>query len=226
MRIKQSVETFSTYNQLWSKGKLKKPLNIMIGGNIGTGKSTFANLLTEHLHHANVLPTGIVRSVLQSLNLQDQMPELYGHSYQLGQLVNEPNLSEAERAVIAFDRQLTIIDKAVRKILEFSQTEGQQYILDGNHVKAQTVAELQNSINLIGVFFQTSDIDQYRKNVSGPTHQRQITEEQFEVVRALHDFLITEAKKFGVPIFEYNEQEQAFIYVASQVAILMERNHV
>lgn len=224
--MKQSIETIKTYNLLWGEGKLKKPLNIMIGGNIGTGKSTFANLLTEHLHHINVLPTGIVRSVLQSLSLQDQMPELYGHSYQLGQLIDEPELSETERAVIAFDRQLTVIDKAIRQILEFSQTEGQQYILDGNHVKAQTVAELQAVINLIGVFFQTSDVNQYRKNISGPTHQRQLSEQQFEVVRALHDFLIAEANKYGLPVFEYNEQEAAFVYVASQIAILIERNHV
>lgn len=142
--MKQAIETLASYNYLWSEGKIKRPLNIMIGGNIGTGKSTFAKLITEHLQHINVLPTGIVRAVLQSLNLQTQIPELYGHSYQIGQHIDNPELSEKDKVILAFDRQSAVIDAAIRKILEFSQSEGQQYILDGNHVKAKTVAELRS----------------------------------------------------------------------------------
>ena len=197
----------------------------MIGGNIGTGKSTFAHLLTEHLRHINVLPTGIIRSVLQSLNLQDRAPELYGYSYQLGQLVDEPSLSESEKAVIGFERQLAVVDRAVRKILEFSRTEGQQYILDGNHVVARTIVDLQDKFNLVGVFFQTSNVEQYRKNISGPTHQRQLTPEEFEIVRTVHGHIISEAVKYGFPVFEYNEQDKALQYVASQVAIIIERSN-
>lgn len=220
-----SKKIFSLYNQLWNKDELKTPLNIMIGGNIGTGKSTFAHLLTERLQHINVLPTGIIRSVLQSLNLQDQVPELYGYSYQLGQLVNEPELSESEKALIGFERQLVVVDRAIRKILEFSQIEGQQYIFDGNHVVANTIVDLRDAFNLVGVFFKTSNVEQYRKNISGPTHQRRLTPEQFKIVRTLHDHIVSEAIRCGFPVFEYNEQDKALRYVASQIAIIIERTH-
>ncbi len=223
--MSRESKILAEYNHLWSAGEIAEPLNVLVGGNIGTGKSTFTELLAKHLQHVNVLPTGIVRSVLQSLDLQTVAPELYGHSYELGKHVDEPSLSEIQKAVVAFERQLLLVDKAIRNILAFSKTEGQQYILDGNHVMPSTVAELQQTSNLIGLFFKTTSIDQYRKNVSGPTHQRQLTESQFEIVRALHDYIVEEAQKHNLPVFEYTEQEEALVYVSSQVALIIERNH-
>lgn len=224
--MRPKTDTLSVYNQLWGDGKIKEPLSILIGGNIGTGKSTFAHLLTEHLHHVNIISTGIIRSIIQTMNTQSHVPEIYRHSYQLGKLSVHPSIPEIQKAIRGFEKQRLVIDKTIRKILKFSKTEGQQFIIDGNHVMARTIAELKKTPNIIGLFFKTSNVNQYRVNVTGPTHQRQLTEKQFKIALALHNHLVAEAIKYGIPLFEYKEQNEALKYVASQVEIIIDRKNL
>jgi|GEM_PF-2666652 len=223
MKTIESDKIFAKYNQLWKAGEIAHPLCIMVGGNIGTGKSTLANQLLENLSYCNLLPTGIVRSILQSMDLASIFPELYGHSYQLNELIIDPNLSEEQKAVNAFEKQLGVVDKAIRRILDFSQSEGQQYILDGNHISPKTAREYADlQPNFIGVFFKTTDTVQYRENVSGPTHQRTLSSGEFMIVRAIHDYIITEAERYQLPVFEYNQQKEAMNYITSRIALTME----
>ena len=223
MKVEETDKIFSKYNQLWKAGEIAHPLCIMVGGNIGTGKSTLANRLLENLSYCNLLPTGIVRSILQSMDLGSIFPELYGHSYQLNELVIDSALSEEQKAVVAFAKQLGVVDKAIRRILDFSQSEGQQYILDGNHISPRTAREYADrQPNFIGVFFKTTDVNQYRENVSGPTHQRTLSGGEFMIVRAIHDFIVTEAEHYQLPVFEYNQQKEAMNYVTSRITIAME----
>ncbi len=224
--MRTKLAALSAYNRLWNERKIKVPLNILIGGNIGTGKSTFSRLLTKHLFHINVIPTGIIRSIIQSMDVQSQIPEIHRHTYQLVKIFGHLSISETQKVIKAFERQRLVIDNIIRKILEFSKTEGQQYIIDGNHVMAKTISQLKKTQHIIGVFFKTSSVDQYRLNVAGPTHQRQLTKKQFEMVLAIHDYLVAEAIRYDIPVFEYKEQNEALEYVASQVGVIIDQKNL
>jgi len=71
------------YNELWEQGEVSKPVVFLIGGYAGTGKSTLAKEITNYFKNINVLPTGIIRSILREYVSKESNPYLYAHTYNL-----------------------------------------------------------------------------------------------------------------------------------------------
>ena len=218
--IQESVDGFSLYNKAWREGKIKKPVIILIGGHIGTGKTTFAEKIKERLPYASLLTTAIIRAILQSLTSEKQTPELFKHTYDLIQL-EDPRLSITKKAIQGYRKQAQAVDRGLRKLVTFFESEGQLSIIEGNHILPYTTKELCARSNIISLFFESPDIKIYRETVSGPTHRRKMTSQQFKITKIHHDYIIKEALRCKQTIFKFGDTQSALEYVENKLAQLV-----
>jgi len=207
-------DLFARFNRRWLNGKTLRPVVVLIGGNIGTGKSTFAQELTDRLASTNLLPTGLVRSILQSMYSEAKHPELFRHSYQLIELAEDHS---DELGIALFSSQAAMIQAALERIISFAFSEGQNWIIEGNHVTAGFILKMREQFPVIGLGLRVSDERRYKKLVSGPTHHRRLTRRQHEFTRTVHDHLVKEFEEHSIPLFEYTETQTALAYVATEV---------
>ncbi len=214
------IDNFLIFNKAWREGKIKKPVIILIGGHIGTGKTTFAEEIKERLPYASLLTTAIIRSILQSLIPETQAPELYKHTYDLAQL-EDSNLSVEERLIKGYETQAKVIDKGLRKLISFFESEGQLSIVEGNHILPRTTKELSRHNNIISLFFECPDTKIYRQTVSGLTHRRKISPTKFRTIRTLHDYIVREARAQGQAIFKLGDTKAASNYIEKKLIELI-----
>lgn len=184
---------YKEFNNLWEQGKVKTPLIILIGGYAGTGKSTLASAIMSKIDHLNSFPTGLIRAALRDYITEESNPYLYTHTYDLHTISD--NIKDA------YLKQCTPILNAINQSIDFANSEKQMYIFDGNHIFP---GKMRNYQNVVEFYLKVSDPDQHKKMMSGPTHNRIITREQFKTARELHNYIIEEAEKYNKPVFEYN----------------------
>jgi len=213
-----TVNYFEKFNQNREDGNFQTPLVILIGGAIGTGKSTFANQITAKIRHITVVPTGIIRSICQSLLSREDFPELYPHTYEL--VSKTSDTLDRELTISKFLKQAQIVQKAVEKIVSFSFSESQNYIIEGNHITPEFICSILETFKVIPLFFNVNEIARYKQMISGPTHKRDLSEWQYLQVQVIHDYFVKECQSFGVPLFDctaFNEAEEYLNYSIGEI---------
>lgn len=200
-------ETFQKYNLAWEAGVLQKPLILLIGGYCGTGKSTTASILAKNLGNITILQTGVIRAIYQTIYAQEEVPELFEQSYSLPLLQKYQSFPIEVASRTAFKEQLRIVEEGIKKVIRFAEIDGQQFIIEGNHVSADLAHALQSKTNVISFFLKVSDEQQHRTTMNSTTHRREITDVQMKVARILQDQILEDVNKLSLPVFEYNEIE-------------------
>jgi 2-phosphoglycerate kinase len=189
------------YNYLWSVGKITKPVVITIGGYAGTGKSTIANIITQKLNFANILPTGIVRSFEKKFTSAQQNPSLFMHTFDLHLISKD----ESDDSIInLFLDQAKPICETINHSIQFISSEKQHYIIDGNHILPKYIHQNEDVI-LIEFYMKVSNPKVHKSMLEGPTHNRNIGEKQFRTSRIIHDYIVKEATQYKKPIFEFSD---------------------
>jgi 2-phosphoglycerate kinase len=195
--LNENLAIIEAYNIAWEEGRIKTPLVILIGGYAGTGKSTLALLICNYLRYMNVLPTGVIRSILKVTDQRN--PYLNYHTYDFHKLTPtlDPVIIEE-----AYKTQYTPVAGAIQKIIEFAASEKQHYIIDGNHVFPSNDYTVSDECILIEFYLKVSDENTHRNMIGGPTHNRELNEVQFRTGRILQDSIIQAAAQYRKEIFE------------------------
>lgn len=204
-----------TYNRQWIEGVIDKPLVILIGGYAGTGKSTLAKKLADYFPFAPILQTALLRTLMRTQISQQQNPFLHVHTYDLSAIVSaEKNLSLEEK----YKRQVEPIGTFVNGAIVFAGTEKQQRIIEGAHL-LPTLIRQNSSVILIEFYLQVPDGSVHKRTISGPTHNRKLTAEQFRDARILHDYIVREAKAAGKEVYRFDEAyERSLQYIDRTLA--------
>jgi 2-phosphoglycerate kinase len=204
------MSNFSRFNELWNMGKIEKPMVLLIGGYIGTGKSTFAKYVSENINNTTVLPTGIIRAIYQTIVLEDKYPEVFSHTY---------DYVDKKEALANFVKQVSIIQNGIEKIVSFAFSEGQHFIIEGNHITPDFCLELAKKYPVISIFFKVSDKQRYRQTITGSTHFRKFNQTQLDIIYFLHDYFVSETKKHKLSLFNLDETKEAIKYIKEQLNV-------
>lgn len=189
------MKSILQYNKDWEEKNITIPLIILIGGYAGTGKSTLAQNIISQIPHLNSFPTGIIRATLRDYISQEDNPFLYSHTYDLYQIEGDVRKH--------YLQQCKPIVDAINQAIDFAESEKQMILFDGNHILPGQMNPT-NKPNVIEIYLKVSSPNTHMKMLSGPTHNRDISEEQFQTARILHDYIVQRAEEFKKPIFEYD----------------------
>jgi len=117
-----------------------------------------------------------------------------------------PFLSEeSSRNQVAelYEKQVAPISSSINQIIDFSSTEKQHWIIDGNHVLPKYI-KWDDRVILFEFYLQVTDASTHRKLLGGPTHNRTLDNEQFHTARKLHDYTVAKVTEANKLLYEYN----------------------
>ncbi len=188
-----NFDNIKKYNRLWKEGRFTIPVVILIGGAAGTGKSTLASKLVEEISNVNLMGTPIIRTLLKLFVTHSKNPYLYKHTFDLYP-GNRKNLKSVKLLEKYYNQQSEPIMEVTEQFLNFLSSEKQNYIIEGSNILPKQYSNHRDII-LIEIYMEVSDEKIHRKMFSGPTHNREISDNRFENLRLLHDYVIKQAKK-------------------------------
>jgi 2-phosphoglycerate kinase len=186
------------FNDLWTKGQLKQPISIVIGGAAGTGKSTLQSEIAKIIPNQTLISTGTIRAILRTVIKKSQLPELYEQTFSVWKL------SDDSKAILAYVRQCEPIIASIIQIIHFCQTEMQHQSIEGSHIIPSKII-LSDEHFVCTVCLKVSDPATHRQYLSGPTHQRDINDNDFKTVRNIQDYVLQDAERTGVKVLECNQ---------------------
>lgn len=197
----------------WTRDQSLKPVIVLIGGYAGTGKSTLAQQISAVIGGAQIIPTGILRSVIQLHANKISQPELFLPSYDMHLLVEDEKTPDV---FIGFEAQSQKVIEAVRSITDFMATEKQHLIIEGNHILPTEVYSHSDCL-MIELYLGVRDPQLHQKMLGGITHRRDITHHQFDTARQLHDRLISDALASNKIVFWEDEHKLALDSVINRI---------
>jgi 2-phosphoglycerate kinase len=217
---KRIFSVFNRFNEMWSSGRIKRPLVILIGGYCGTGKSTIARELQGFLHSMAIIPTGIIRAVYYSL-LEEKGEIFTCHTYDLYKYSN----SDKDLFNNYFSQAKALFTPIVN-ILRFSKTERQNFIIEGNHIfpELKTLIEIKG-VDCLDFYLILDDEKRLINNMQSITHRRFLNKKQIKTALKLNKFL-TEKLSCQRNTFLFDDKTKILEYVADGLEKLMQTSKV
>lgn len=212
-----SATASTIFNKAWAEGSIRKPIIVLIGGYAGTGKSTLAKRFSELIDNAQIIPTGIFRSIAQAQNNVDNNPALYLSTYDL----HVPYGNDNQGIRRAYSEQCVPVTDIIKSVITFLGTEKQHLIIEGNHILPWEKYYDKNC-EIIELYLYVNDKDKHMKMLEGPTHNRRVGKLQFETGRYIHDMLYSEAISTQKNVFECSETDKAELYLEQKIAEIIQ----
>jgi 2-phosphoglycerate kinase len=176
------------FNDHWGHVPDLRPLVIAIGGAAGVGKSSVAAQLAQRIPALTVICTSLIQTILRVA--QPSTPLLWQHTYDLS---NEDYVARC-RPIMACINELTA----------FTTSERQLYVFEGSSIVPGLFAAPEE-VNAIELYMRVTDAEQHRKMLGGPSHDRMLTDAQFERCRRIQEHISGEAARLGKVSVEFGE---------------------
>jgi len=168
---------------------MQKPI-ILIGGASGTGKTTLAHNLTVELGLDQRLSTGFIRSVLQAEHGQENEPLLFTHTF------------SDENPPHHIQWQGKRMQPAILRCIERARTEGTSIVIEGPALLPALYHDADVDYFLV---LEPPTSTEHLARLKGKTRYKRVMSDG-DVANAwvTSNFVLEEAKKYGVPTFKYD----------------------
>lgn len=208
-RLKEYDENVAKRYYFWEFTQRKRhPIILLIGGASGVGSSTLSFTVAQWLGVSNVIGTDVLREVLRRVISRDLIPAIHKSSFTAWQALREiPR--EYDKVIYGFINQVSHITVAIEAVLERSIREGINVVIEGTHVVPGFIDQkyLRNpSIHTFILKLEDEEMHKQRFFArASETQMRRPAEyylRHFSSIRKIHDFIVDNAIKTGVPVFE------------------------
>lgn len=200
-----------------------RPLLVLVGGTVGTGKSTISTELAHRLGIVRIQSTDMLREVMRALVPESLLPVLFESTYTAWQSLpaaehhDEPTetmladgyLSQAEPVAVAYE---AVVQRALQERVSL--------ILEGVHVHPGWLRRLPEDSDVIVVPIMLAVLSrkQLKKRLKGrgryaPDRRAERYLSNFDAIWQLQSFLLSEADEAGAPII-FNEDKDATVQQA------------
>lgn len=198
------------FNLLWREKIITTPLCILVGGYAGTGKSTLIEIIKQHIQYLTAFSTGFARASAQAFVTNKQNPALYQNTFKLHEL--SEHIRDNKSITELFLEQRQPVNEVIKNVIRFIATEKRHVAIDGNHLSPHLLTRIENDLRtnqliLIDVYLKVTNPEVHKIMLEGPTHNRQLTQQEFATARILHDYMVSEIEMAGKTAFEYDKAE-------------------
>jgi len=193
----------------WSNfRKLKMPIILLLGGATGVGKSTIATELAFRLGIRTVIGTDTIREVMRRLVTEDLLPSIHTSSFMVWKVLRAP-LKGISPTIYGFERQVSHISVGINAVIERSQKEGFNAIVEGIHLVPGYVEMTDLSFMYIIIVKNKEDlISRFYARSLQSLRPAEYYIKHLDEILEIQEFLIEKAKECNIPILENIEVEK------------------
>lgn len=186
-----------------------RPLVVLIGGGVGSGKSTVAAHLAHRLDVVRIQSTDMLREVMRTMVPQRLLPVLHTSSFVAWKEMPALALSKDEDAALieGYLTQAKLVSVACEAVLSRAVRERVSLILEGVHAHPDLLpAAAEDSDTIVvrvvlGVLKQRALRDRIRgRGKEEPDRRAKRYLRHFDEIWGLQDFMLSEADRLQVPI--------------------------
>lgn len=204
--------------------RLDVPLVVLIGGAVGTGKTTIARHLAHRLGISAVATDGSIREVMRAMLSAELMPTLHVSSFQTDEAVREPT-RRSDALVAGFREQTQAVSVGIEAMIKRSVTEGTSIVIEGVHVVPGffDVESYRDRLVAVPLVLEIDDEERHLNHFAVRETGVRPAEryaQNFDKIRKLQRYIKTQALSHGVPIVPNHSFDQA---LSAVLDLVMER---
>lgn len=223
--------SFANRYLLWRRLKNPAtPLIILLGGTAGTGKSTIAVELAHRLGITRVISTDSVREVMRIMFSPELMPTIHRSSFDAWKSFDLPKGVQDDIVIAAFMEQALRVSAGIYALMDRALNEKISTIIDGVHLVPGFLKRDYGEKALVCKMVITTedgDIHRERFHIRGQKASTRGAEkylDNFDSIRKIQDFLVSQAHKHNVPVFESKNFDQTVATIVQYLTAFI-RSH-
>ncbi len=206
------------------------PLIILLGGTAGTGKSTIAVELAHRLGITRVISTDSVREVMRIMFSPELMPTIHRSSFDAWKSFDLPKGVQDDIVIAAFMEQALRVSAGIYALMDRALNEKISTIIDGVHlVPGFLKRDYGDKALVFRMVITTEDenIHRERFHLRGQQASTRGAEkylDNFDSIRKIQDFVVEQAHKHNVPVFESKNFDQTVATIVQHLTAFV-RSH-
>jgi 2-phosphoglycerate kinase len=219
--LKQEVSNKAARRYLvWAEfQQSEKPLLLLIGGAVGTGKSSVATEIAHRLEIVRIQSTDMLREVMRMMLPQRLMPVLHASSFEAWRHLPIQDEQGRDRELLVeegFRSQAELLSVPCEAVLQRAEQESVPMILEGVHALPGLLERADGDADAIMVHvtlavLSTGELKARLRGRSAHEPKRQAKKylRNFEDIWHLQSYLLSEADLHDAPIIPNEDKEKA-----------------
>jgi 2-phosphoglycerate kinase len=203
---------------VWSEfQRSERPLLLLIGGALGTGKSSIASEVAHRLDIVRIQSTDMLREVMRMMIPERLLPIIHVSSYVAWKTLpikdkqdRDPDMLVAE----GFSNQAELLSVPCEAILQRAERESVSVILEGVHVLPELLERTPDDSDAIAVHctlavLKSKDLKSRLRGRSTHEPKRKVRNylDHMDSIWRLQSFLLSEADRYDSPIIANDDRE-------------------
>lgn len=217
---RSDIEIAERYQQWRKFSRSGRPLILLVGGTIGSGKSTISSELAHRLDIVRTQSTDMLREVMRLMIPARLLPTLHTSSFEAYKTFPHWESAEDETQnpsmISGYLSQAEQVGVGIQGVLNRAENEQVSLIIEGVHAHPALQQQIANQSGaiVVPIILAVLKKKRLRKRLIG--RGQQITSrrserylENFDHIWDLQSFLLAEADHFNIPIIVNMDEDEA-----------------
>ena len=223
---KEAARRYLVWSEFQNSGR---PLILLIGGTVATGKSTIATEIAHLLEIVRIQSTDMLREVMRVMIPRRLLPVLHTSSFDAWKTLPIQDKSDREpEQLIAegYQSQAELLAVPCEAVLQRVVEEGVPIIMEGIHVHPELLDRVPDDSDVIKVYVMLAVLKSKMikarlkgRGVDSPRRKPQRYLDNLESIWSLQSFLLSEADRCNVPIVTSEDKDKAILQITRQVNV-------
>jgi len=220
---------------VWSEfQRSERPLLLLIGGTVGTGKSTVATEIAHRFEIVRTQSTDMLREVMRMMLPKRLLPVLHTSSFDAWKTLPTGDNNERDREELiaeGFRSQAELLSVPCEAVLQRAVRESVPLILEGVHALPELLKRAPKSSDAIMVHVTLAVLKPKKlkarlrgRSIEAPKRRAKRYLNKFDSIWRLQSFLLSEADRCDAAIIQNEDKEKAVNQVITTVNQELARN--
>jgi len=217
-----AAKQYLVWSEFHSSGR---PLILLIGGAVGSGKSSIATEIAHRLEIVRTQSTDMLREIMRSMIPRKLLPVLHCSSFDAWRTLPIQDKKERSKDLLiaeGYQSQADLLALACEAVMQRAIRESSSLILEGVHAHPGLVQRLpaDSGAVIVHVTLAVMKARDLKARLSGrsvdePQRRAKHYLSKFDSIWRLQSFVLSEAERCDTPIIPNDDKEAAVFQLTS-----------